>query len=121
MTIVISVLLMLVTAFCISETVVSRNKGGSVMDRAMKNQYYADAEQEYVKALKELLTERGYGNSGVMMNYVVDGEGIRSYTVAVHHRRLGRLSNGARQELKEECREIVFSAEGCSVRCNLYG
>ncbi|MDE7404890.1 MAG: hypothetical protein K2M81_07280, partial [Lachnospiraceae bacterium] len=68
---------------------------------------------EYVKKIRKLLTERGYCNSGVTMNRVVQEDGSRQYTVTIHHRRIMQLNEEQQKELLDECRMIDFPVEDC--------
>lgn len=106
---IITVLLVLVTAFCISGTVLSQKKGGSIVE----GQYYRAAEQEYVRAVKSLLSEKGYENSGVTMNSVVEEDGSRAYTVTIHHRRIEQLDAEEKHALIEACQRLVFPIGDC--------
>lgn len=109
-TAMITVMLVLVTAFCISGTVMGQSKG----NRRAEGQYYHAAEQTYVQEIRKLLEERGYSNSGVTMNRVTKEDGSRQYTVTIYHRRINKLSDARQRELLAECRSVDFPAENCN-------
>lgn len=109
-TVVFTVLLILIAAFCISGTVFCRNKGGNQMEE----QSWKVMEQEYVARLYSLLEEKGYCNSGVTMNRVIQADGSREYVVKIHHRRINRLDACGQAALLGECRKIAFPVEDCS-------
>lgn len=109
-TAIVTVVLVLITAFSVSGTVIGQNKGD---DRARK-QYLRVAEQEYVQEIRNLLEEKGYCSSGVTMNRVIEEDGTREYTVTIHHRRIESLSDEQKNALIAECQSIGFPAENCS-------
>lgn len=108
-TIIISLLLILATVFCISGTVVSQSRPGS----RIEEKYYREMETAYVKEIRALLTEKGYENSGVTMTHIIDESGQRTYTVTIHHGSIDRLSEEEKQELLAECREVSFPDTEC--------
>lgn len=110
-TTIITVLLVLIIAFCISGTVIGQNKG----DARAEEQYYQAAELAYIKEIRNLLEEKGYSNSGVTMNRVIEEDGTREYTVTIHHRRISCLSDEQKNALVTECQSIDFSVENCSI------
>ncbi len=91
-----------ITAFCISGTVHSREK----VERREREQYYREIEAEYVKNIRFFLSEEGYSNSGVTMTKVIDEGENRSYTVMIHHRRIGNLQQEEQEQLQEELSRI---------------
>lgn len=107
---IITVILVLIIAFCISGTVLSQNKGAS----RVEEQYYHAMEQEYVQGIRGLLEEKGYRNSGVTMTRVTEEDGTREYTVTIYHRRIMKLSREQQKELIEECRMVDFPVEDCN-------
>lgn len=109
-TAVTTVVLILIIAFCICSTAFGQDRGRS----KAQEQYYRAQEQEYVRETRELLEERGYCNSGVTMNAVVQEDGSRQYIVTIHHRRIMKLDGNQQKELLDECRMIDFPVEGCS-------
>lgn len=109
-TTVVTAALIFIIAFCICSTVF----GQSGEQNQMEERYYRALEQEYVQKIRNLLEEKGYCNSGVTMNYVVQEDGSRQYTVTIHHRRIKALDKEGQRELLEECRAIGFPVEDCS-------
>lgn len=109
-TAVITMALIGVIAFCISGTVFSQNKGADRMEDA----YYQAIEREYVREIRTLLEEKGYKNSGVTLNRVIEEAGVREYVVTIYHKRIAELGEGQQRELIRECCGIAFPAENCS-------
>lgn len=109
-TTILTIILILIMAFCITGTAFCQNKGAG----QAKEQYYRAMEREYVQEIRSLLEEKGYCNSGVTMNRVIDEDGARQYTVTIHHRRITKLSPGQQEELIEECGRIAFPVEDCN-------
>ena len=102
-----TILLVFIAAFCISGTVHSRNKDRSIMEE----QYYYAARQEYIQAVRDFLEEKGYGNSGVTMNYVISEDGALEYTVTIHHRKIDKLDEEGKNLLAKECKALAFSSD----------
>ncbi|MDD6492318.1 MAG: hypothetical protein PUG54_08885 [Firmicutes bacterium] len=109
-TTVITIMLVFIIAFCISGTVYSQNQGES---RA-KAQYYRAIEKEYVSTLRSLLEAEGYHNSGITMNYVTEESGPREYTVIIHHKGIGSLSDEEKDALISQCQRITFPETDCN-------
>ncbi len=114
LSIICSLILVLVIAFCISGTVVSQS-GHST--EAMER-YYDELESEYLTQLKALLTEKGYRNSGVTMTRIIDENGVRSYTVNIHHGLIERLGVKERRLLAKACSEVKFADAECDFSHN---
>ncbi|MCM1174085.1 MAG: hypothetical protein NC341_03435 [Blautia sp.] len=104
------ILSVLVVSFCMTETVMSQSRA----DRGRERQYYAGMEKEYYAGMRELLTEKGYRNSGITIRWVSEEEGGRSYTVMIHHRKLTQLTDTGKEELLRELAETEFQDAGCT-------
>ncbi len=107
---IITALLVLIAAMGISATVISQDKDMSKVEQ----QYYKEMEREYVKDLRALLANKGYSNSGVTMNRVINEDGSMEYFVTIHHKRISKLDNIDKQKLVAECNEIAFPMENCN-------
>lgn len=107
---VITVLLILVIAFCVKGTVFSKENH----ERAKENHYFAVLEDEYLEQAKGLLEKQGYHNCGVTMTRVTLEDGSREYTVLLHHRKLQKLAVEEREELLEALCTMEFSHGTCS-------
>lgn len=105
-----TLLLVIVSVLCFAGTAISQSNIG---EREMEN-YYHVKEQELVKEIRSFLNEQGYDNSGVALTRVVDEEGYREYTVAIHHSRIDRMDEEEKEGLKEELAAFAFTAEGCT-------
>lgn len=114
-TVLFSAMLILVIAFCISETVLSQSNHA----RQMEEKYYDELEEAYLQELKLFLAEEGYKNSGVTMTRMVDKDGVRSYTVTIHHKLIDKMSEGEKRELTKACGQIAFADED-SVFCHKF-
>lgn len=111
LTIAGTVILVFISVLCISGTVISQEKGKSKVEE----KYYYQAQQDYVKTVRNFLNEQGYKNSGVTMTYVLTKEGDREYTVTIHHKRISALSEGEKKRLKAACGKLVFPVEDCLI------
>ena len=112
-TVLLTLLLVLITAFGISGTVHSQSKDNNILEE----QCYRTARQEYVQVVEKFLEEKGYGSSGVTVNYVINEDNTVEYTVTIHHRKIDRLDEEERSLLAEECKEFspLTSPSGLSV------
>jgi len=110
LTIVFSIVLVLVIAFCITETVVSQSNEA----RCIEEKYYDEMEDAYLTELKQLLTEEGYRNSGVTMTRVIDEAGVRSYTVSIHHKLICKMSSGEQEQLAKMLGTVTFADTSCA-------
>lgn len=105
-----TLLLIFVIFFCTSQTVMSRSKA----DAGRRHKYYAAMEKEYQSEMERLLHEKGYANCGINIRWISDGEGSRTYTVMLHHRKLYTLDGSEKEELLKELSGTEFSEEGCT-------
>lgn len=105
-----TVLLVLVAAFFAGCTVMSRTDIGT---RELE-EYYLTKEQALTKDVRELLAMKGYENSGVMVTRVIEDDGSRIYTIAVHHKRIDLLDDKEREMLLSQVENLVFEDEACS-------
>lgn len=110
LTIIFTVILVFISAFCISGTVNSQERGKS----RVEDKYYHRAEQAYVNEVRAFLNEQGYKNSGVTMTYILTEGGNREYTVTIHHKKISALDKSGKQRLTKACGEIAFPIENCS-------
>lgn len=106
----VTILLVLIAAFFCVETVMSRTD----IDARELEEYYLAKEQELTREIRELLEEKGFENSGVMVTRVVEVDGSRRYTVTVHHGSIDDMCDEEREKLLEELEEINFSDDRCS-------
>lgn len=103
-------LLVLVSAFCVTGTVISQSRIG---ERELEN-YYREQERQLVRDTRAFLEEAGYRNSGVMLTKVMEADGSRVYTLTVHHGRIDAMEDQARETLREELSAYDFPAENCT-------
>lgn len=108
-TVVFTVLLVVIAAFAISGTVFCQKDGTS---KEMQ-EYYKTMEQEYVKEIRTFLAEKGYSDSGVTMNRIINEDGSREYLVTIHHKKISRLEEEQKEALLASCKEITFPDKDC--------
>lgn len=87
--------------------------------REAQEAYYEQLEREYIGQVKQFLTQQGYRYSGVTLSRTVDGEGLRSYRLSVHHSGLDRLEDEALSEMLGQMEEMGFQLPGCSFEAGL--
>ena len=105
-----TIILVLITAFCIAGTVMSKGD----MNNAELESYYRQVEKELVGQTRELLDDLGFKNSGVTLTRVVDGEGNRDYTFKIHHGKIDAMSEGEQAKLANTLAEgyMILKGEG---------
>lgn len=109
----ITAFLVLASAFCVSRTVMSRERH----DYTQENERYALLEDAFRERAKGILEERGYRDSGVTVTWTRDSDGVRSYRVEIHHRWIESLDEDGRERLTEElcCGELCVEVEEISI------
>lgn len=80
-----------VLMFGISITAKAASSKGNESEISAKQ--YAVMEEQYMHEARMILLEKGCKNAGITLTYIIDVQGNREYTVAVHHTRLEKLSN----------------------------
>ena len=105
---VMTMLLVIIILFCSTQTVLSQSRGMSKEQR----QYYADMEKEYLSNIESLLCKKGYLHSGINIRWVSDVEGLRDYTVMIHHSRIDSLDIREKEELLNELKTIGINDSG---------
>lgn len=108
--IIVTVCLVLFSAFCITGTVYSQSR---VSERELE-MYYREKEKEMVREVREYLNQEGYENSGVTLTRVAEADGGREYTLTVHHGRINRMDEEDRENLKKELSAFDFEAANCT-------
>ncbi len=108
--VLLTVGLILISAFCITQTVFGRSNPGA---EELEN-YYRVQERELVQETREYLNQTGFTNSGVTLTKVIDPDGSRAYTITVHHGKIDKMDSLSRENLKEELATLTFIADNCS-------
>ena len=101
--VLITVVLIMVTVFCTTGTVMGMEKDAARVDE----KYYKQMEKEYVKQVRSYLQEEGYENSGVTLTKILFEDGSREYTLNVHHKRIGKLSESEQNALRNALAEFA--------------
>ncbi|MCM1091674.1 MAG: hypothetical protein NC092_10825 [Butyrivibrio sp.] len=87
-----------IIVFCAAGTV----RGQENLQNQEKEQWYREREGKLLSDTREYLSEKGFHNSGVTLNRVVDEDGSRAYTFTIHHARIDRMTEGERAGLRRE-------------------
>lgn len=106
----VTVLFVMISAFCIGQTVSGKEDGEAKEQEA----FYREQENKLLADTRAFLNQEGYYNSGVTLTRVVDSDGSREYTITIHHSRIDRMDDFEKQELKNALEELVFVSKGCS-------
>lgn len=105
------IVLLCVTGFLIKGTIVSQAKSRIQQE----NEAYHEMEKDYIRKTREVLKENGFENSGVNLTKVIDAEGKRTYTMAVHNSKINRLSDSEKKELEILLKNIEFADKNCDI------
>lgn len=108
----VTVILILVAAFFCAETVL----GSFGRSNRETEEYYMAKERELTDRVREFLDGEGFRDSGVMVTRVVEEDGSREYTVAVHNREIDALEESERENLLSELERLTFIGDRCSFR-----
>ena len=106
-----TILLILISAFCIVGTVYSQERDKQKVDPA----FYSQMEQDYKANLKEVLEEAYCNNSGITITHVTDEEGNRSYQVVIHHKLIDGMEESSRQNLLDKLSAVPFPDTTCTL------
>ncbi len=109
---IITALLVFSIAFCMSGTVLCRERSGY----AQENERYAALEADYLARTKGILENAGYRNSGVTITWTREDGGLRSYLVKIHHRKIECLGDDELEELTERLCGGELSGEAKAFR-----
>ena len=112
--VIATVLLILIIAFCVSGTVMSKEKTNPMKD----DERYTAWEETFVKHIKSTLAGQGYPDSGITVNWI-KRNGKRTYTVAVHHKRIGRLDQMKQELLRQMLLREKLADDDCKVLIEL--
>ena len=83
-------------------------------DSEALNEYFEVLEDEYVSSARAYLDEKGYVNSGVMLNHTTDENGMRTYTLSVHNSRFEYASEEKMEEIMADLTALSFSDPRCT-------
>ena len=89
-------------------------KGLERNDSDALNEYFKVLEDEYVSSAREYLNEKGYVNSGVMLNHTTDENGMRTNTLSVHNSRFEYASDEKMAEIKAALEDLSFTDPRCT-------
>ena len=105
----ITMILLLITTFSVTGTVMSQNRGKDPIDA----QHYRMMENQYIACVREQLERQGYKNAGITMTRIMEPDGVREYTVLIHHKRINALEEEERRLLADALGNTRFPAEAC--------
>lgn len=108
--VVVTMLLIMGLALGMASTVSSQSEENV----SVSEESYVTLESEYVQKLRTILNEEGYENCGINLTRVVDGEGVRAYSIVLHHKYLDKLGEEELQELFGELAGSAFHFSNCS-------
>lgn len=77
--------------------------------RETKNDYYHELEGRYMEVLKAELSRKGMGSAGITMTSIIDIKGDRTYKVQLHHEKIGKMDEEARESFLEYMATIDFA------------
>lgn len=112
----VTIILVIVTAFCCVGTVMSRTD----FSRVELEKLYQEWEKLLTDDIREYLGQQGYENSGVMLTRMVDENGDRQYTFSIHHKEIMELGEEGRKKLAENLSHLLPADEKCAFSMNFF-
>ncbi len=106
---IIAVILVGIIGCSMVLTVKGQSTGAGV--NADKEAYYRQMEEQLLQETKTYLSDRGFVNSGVTLNRIVDANGKREYTFTIHHSRIDKMDGAEKYDLQTELLERGVAAE----------
>jgi len=107
--VMLTMCLVFVSALCITKTVQSQSNA----EQVEMEQYYRVQEEQLVDGVKAYLNEEGFRNSGVMLTRVVAADGMREYTITVHHDKISKMDAVKKEELRIQLSGFYFPVDNC--------
>jgi hypothetical protein len=101
--------------FCVAITV----EGKSEPDKKATDRYYAEKEAVWKPMIRTRLEEEGFHNAGIMITHTDDGAGHREYTIRVHHKRFGKMTEEERECLENSLTGIAYQDAFCTATTEL--
>ena len=105
----ITIVLLLITTFSVTGTVMSQNRGKDPIDA----KHYRMLENQYIARVREQLEVQGYKNAGITMTRIMEEGGVREYTVLIHHKRINALNENERLLLAKDLGGTWFPVGNC--------
>lgn len=100
----ITIVLLMITTWSVAGTVKGQDKNAEMADA----QSCRMMENRYISALRSELESMGYNNAGITMTKITDENGLREYTVLLHHKKMDGLHTAERDRLTQELASIPF-------------
>ncbi len=83
---------------------------------AEQTAYYLKWKEGYTDMVREYMAERGYGNSGIAVTLVREGDRCR-YRISIHHDRLEGVPEEGLKELAADVEEMAVDVGPENVTC----
>lgn len=96
---IISMVCILILVFSIAGTVIGRQTD----EYELNNPYYKQMENNYLKEVKDVLSDLGLENSGLSLTKVIFPNGEREYTLLLHHY---KIKEAEKEKIMEQLRVI---------------
>ena len=113
--IIITTLLVLVSAFFLCGTVASQSsRNADITEDA-----YIRLEREFLADIRYKLTTEGYENCGINLTRTVDTDGSRLYEISLHHKYLNNLNDTELSSLYQQLSLSAIPFENCSFTFSL--
>ena len=99
---IISIVCILILIFSIAGTVIGRQTD----EYELNNPYYKQMENNYLKEVKDVLSDLGLENSGLSLTKVIFPNGGREYTLLLHHCKMNKIKEAEKEKIMEQLRAI---------------
>ena len=81
--------------------------------------YYHEMEERYTEVLESVLYDNGLYDAGINISSVIDVDGSREYTVSIHHRLIGFMSDEEMGHLMSDLNGLPFADASVPVSYNV--
>ena len=85
-----------------------RVKGNDNLSEASAS-YYHEMEARFTDVLEKVLAENDLYDAGINISSVIDVDGNREYTVVIHHRLIGYMSDEDMDQLMSDLNGLPFA------------
>ena len=105
---VYEIIVQMMVVLCIG---ISAGAKAKELQREELQRRYLAQKETVVSEVREFLAKQGFSNSGVTNTRREWGENEEEWILSVHHGRIERMAENARQEMAEAIEEIVAEAK----------
>lgn len=88
-------------------------KAKNPMAPSLSREEYREIEEIYRTGIREKLNLMGFEQAGITLTKVYREDGVTEYTGMIHHRRIDRMNQEEKEELKDELDRFAVRTDSC--------